>query len=367
MTWSALMREHVRNGLGIPRELYVSAELFQAEIETIFQRSWLPAGHISQLAAPGTYLTVESGDESVIVARTKEGELAAFHNVCRHRGARLVDPGCGTAHRLVCSYHQWAYRMDGTLIGAPKMPKGFDAANHPLPRVAVETWQGLVFVNLTDGGPSVAELLGPTEDLIVPFDLPRATVAHSITYDIAANWKIVWENAQECYHCNTNHPELMQTFNLHAPAPEGIYRSADRLVQAVPLPLKPGCVSLTVDGLPAASLPLGTADYTAALHLKPTFAVVASPDYAVVLRERPLAIDRTEVTMTWLVAAGAEYDLDNLIKVWDQTNVQDWALCERTQLGVRSRSFVPGPLSNEEESVAGFHHAYAELLAMGDS
>ena len=359
------MREQISRGLGIPRELYVSQELFDLEMESVFARSWLLAGHVSQLDAPGRYVTVECGDESVIVARTAAGGLAAYANVCRHRGARLVDPGCGTARRIVCPYHQWAYEMDGTLRGAPKMPAGFDPTAHPLARVAVEVWQGLVFVNLA-GTESLADLLGPGEAVVSPFDLAGARVAHTITYEVAANWKIVWENAQECYHCNVNHPELMRTFDLSVTEVEGAYRSEDRRVQSTPLPLKREAVSLTVDGRPACALPLGHGTNTAALHLKPTFALVSCPDYAVVLRERPLAIDRTEVTMMWLVrrdaVEGRDYDLENLIKVWDQTNRQDWELCERTQVGVRSRFFEPGPLSGDEPSVAGFHHAYAEML-----
>ncbi|MFI6317106.1 aromatic ring-hydroxylating dioxygenase subunit alpha [Nonomuraea sp. NPDC050556] len=365
---SQIMRDHMKRGLGMPRELYLSPELYERELEEIFNRSWLLAAHESQLARPGQYVTVESGFESVIVSRTLEGELAAVHNVCRHRGARLLDAGCGTARRLVCPYHQWAYKLDGTMLGAAKMAPDFDKARFPLKPVHVTSWQGMVFVNLAEDPEPLAGLLALGEDAIAPFDLPGATVAHEITYDVGANWKLVWENAQECYHCNVNHPELIRAFDLAALGDFDLRRSDDMRVQSARLGLKPGAISLTLDGRPACSLPMLTGDpYTVALHLKPTFAVVCCPDYTVMLRERPLAIDRTEVTMTWLVRAGAkegrDYDLDNLIKVWDQTNLQDWALCERTQLGVRSRFFEPGPLSGDEPSVAAFHHAYAAMLS----
>ena len=375
---SETMRTQISRGLGIPRELYLSEALFEQEADAVFTGSWQLAGHQSQLEKPGQYVTVESGPDSIVVARSADGTLAAFHNVCRHRGARLVDPGCGSARRLVCPYHQWTYRMDGTLQGAPRMQPGFDPARYPLPRAHVATWQGLVFVSLADDpGAPPEELLGPGTDLIAPFDLPGARVAHSITYQVRANWKLVWENAQECYHCNANHPELLKALDVAGTTgeeeyPAGAYRSQDRRVQCTPFQLKVGALSLTTDGWPASAKPMGDfahgrEPYTAAIHLKPTFAAVCSPDYAVLLRDRPLAVDRTEVTMHWLVradaVAGVDYDLDNLVKVWDSTNLQDWALCERTQLGVQSRSFRPGPLSGDEPSVAGFHYAYAEMLA----
>jgi Rieske 2Fe-2S family protein len=369
-TASKIMREHIERGVGMPRELYVSADLFEQELDAIFNRSWLFAAHESQLAHPGQYVTVESGLESVIVSRTLEGELAAVHNVCRHRGARLLDPGCGSARRLVCPYHQWAYKLDGTMLGASKMPPSFDKDRFPLKPVKVESWQGLVFVNLAEEPTPLADLLALGEDVISPFELPDAVVAHRITYDVAANWKLVWENAQECYHCNVNHPELIRAFDVAALGDFDVRRSDDMRVQSSRLGLKPGAISLTLDGQPASSRRMLSAEcepYTSTLHLKPTFAVVCCPDYAVVMSDRPVAIDRTEVTMTWLVHAdaqeGRDYDLDNLIKVWDQTNLQDWALCERTQLGVRSHFFEPGPLSGDEPSVAGFHHAYAAMLS----
>lgn len=260
---SSTMRGQIERGIGIPRDLYVSADLYDREVDAIFNHSWLYAGHQSQLREPGQYLTVESGRESVIVARTPGGELTAYHNLCRHRGARLVDPGCGTAKRLVCPYHQWTYRIDGTLRGAPKMPPGFDPAGFSLRQAQVATWQGLVFVNLSDSpAEPLADLLGLGDELVTPYDLPSAAVAHTITYDVQANWKLVWENAQECYHCNANHPELIKTLQVTAvgnPQDDAVdaVLSDDRRVQAARLPLKEGTVSLTVDGQPASSVPLG--------------------------------------------------------------------------------------------------------------
>ncbi|MEY9863819.1 phenylpropionate dioxygenase-like ring-hydroxylating dioxygenase large terminal subunit [Catenulispora sp. GAS73] len=376
--YSETVQQHIAARTGMPRELYTSPELYEAELAAVFQRSWLYAGHVSEIARPGQYLTVASGDESVIVARGNDETISAFYNVCRHRGARLVDEGCGSARRFVCPYHQWTYRLDGSLLGAPRMGKDFDPAEHPLPTVAVEVWQGLVFVNLAaDPGPGVGALFADGEAVVAPFALAEARVVHTEDYLVAANWKLVWENAQECYHCMANHPEFLKAFDLASiNEPDwrecDVQRSDDRRVQYAKLPLRSDAVSLTVDGRPAVAKLLGEFaagrdPYTVAIHLKPTVAVVCSPDYAIVLTDSPDGLGSTKVRVSWLVhpsaEAGTDYDVDNLIKVWDQTNRQDWKLCERAQLGVRSQSYVPGPLAADEASVLDFYRAYAQLLA----
>lgn len=376
-SYSRIVHDHIDRGIGIPRELYLSPELFAQETTGIFRHSWMYAGHESQLTRPGQYVTVECGAESVIVARGGDGGLSAFSNVCRHRGARLVDPGCGSKQRFVCPYHQWTYRLDGTLQGAPRMPESFQPAQYPLPTAHVAVWHGLVFVHLGETAPEpLADLLGAGEELMDAFDIADTKVAHTIAYQVEANWKIVWENAQECYHCNGNHPELIKTFDVAGLNVTGRLQSPtapspDRRVSHGRFPLRPGAVSLTLDGQYASSKRLGEFDrglapYTASIHLKPTFALVSCPDYAVVLSERPVSVDRTEIRMSWLVRAdavdGTDYDLDTLVKVWNETNLQDWALCERAQLGVRSHTYVPGPLSVDESSVADFYRAYAALL-----
>ena len=383
VSYSELMRRGVEDGTGIPRPLYVDEAVFDLEIEHIFNRSWLYAGHASQLAETGSYVTVDSGAESVIVARTEDGALAAYENVCRHRGARLLDGGCGQTQRLVCPYHQWAYRLDGSLQGAPKMGADFRREEHSLLPVRVGTWHGLVFINLASDPADVSDVsdvFAVAEPVIGPYRLERAKVAHRITYDVDANWKIMWENGQECYHCSANHPEFARTFEVSPaanPAAAGMkaLASADRRVQVAQFSLKPGAVSLTMDGTPASAVRLG--DYsdgrtpqTASVSLTPMFAVVCSADYAAVVYDRPLSSSRTQVTMEWLVAesavAGVDYDVDNLIRVWDRTNEQDWELCARTQLGVQSRRYAPGPLAPDERAIAGFHRAYADLLAAAE-
>lgn len=371
------VREYLRRGIAMPHYAYTSTDLFDLEMSTIFRSSWLYAAHESQLAAPGSYLSVEIGTESVLLTRNADGHVRALLNVCRHRGARLVDRGHGTTRRFTCPYHQWTYGLDGHLEGAPRMPAGFDRRDYGLQPVHVTTWQGLVFVNFHPGIPEpLRELFAPAADLVTPYRTARCKVAHEIIYHVAANWKLVWENSQECYHCNANHPEFIKSFDLRETnRPDSDKYSLDythdRRVQFARFPLRGTAASLTMNGEPACSVPLGDfADgrppQTVAHHLKPGFAMVMCADYGVVFCETPLEISHTEVRMQWLVHSDAvedrDYQLDNLLHVWDQTNLQDWQLCARTQAGVRSHGFIPGPLSLDETSVAGFYLAYASML-----
>ncbi|MGD9958330.1 aromatic ring-hydroxylating oxygenase subunit alpha [Nocardioides sp.] len=368
---------HLERGLALPGDLYTDPALFAEEMRAVFQRQWVYAGHVSQLANAGDFLTVDVGGQSVIVSRDRAGELHGLVNVCRHRGTLIVDTPCGNVRNFVCPYHQWAYAPDGTLRGAPRMPAGFDREQYPLKRVHTGVWNGLVFVNHSPGEvDDLGALLEAPDELMAPFDIASARVAHTEVYEVAANWKLVWENSQECYHCNANHPEFIKTFDMKAFVADddsfSLTFSGDRRMQCATFPLRSGAVSLTMTGQPASRQLLGRfgsglAPYTAAAHLKPGFASVFSPDYGIVFMDVPKSFDRTEVRVQWLVAPGAEagvdYDVENLKRVWDQTNRQDWALCQSVQRGVASPDFEPGPLSLDEQSVAGFYHSYATMMA----
>jgi phenylpropionate dioxygenase-like ring-hydroxylating dioxygenase large terminal subunit len=373
-----LVLSYLAAGRALPGEVYTSEGLFAREMSAVFGRQWLYAGHVSQILEPGDYLTVTVGDESCIVVRDQSGAINGLLNVCRHRGSRLVESDCGKARMFTCPYHQWTYDRDGSLVGAPRMPKGFDKAQFPLKTVHTAVWQGLIFVNFSANPVEpLEELLQDPTDLMAPFDIASARVAHIATYEVDANWKLVWENSQECYHCNANHPEFIRTFDNRAfvqpdlaDAPMSF--TDDRRMQFGTFPLKIGAQSLTMTGEPA-STPLlgefaeGREPYTAATHLKPGFAAVFSPDYGIVFTDVPVSASATRVRVQWLVHAeavdGVDYETDNLIRVWDQTNRQDWDLCRSVQQGVRSRGFEPGPLSLDESAVAGFYYAYARMMS----
>src|SRR3954452_2278668 len=203
-----------RLSVGAPPEpnLYLEPEIVGLEQRAIFERTWQLAGHVSDLAGPGTYLTTNVGDQPVLVVRDQDGALRAFRNVCRHRGSRLLkgSGSCGKAIR--CLYHGWTYRLDGTLIGVPegREIEGLDKSRLGLHQVRAEQFCGLLFVNLDPGAAPLGERLGGLAERLRPYDLPRLERFGRGGDVQPANWKVVVENYIEGYHIPIAHPSLMR-------------------------------------------------------------------------------------------------------------------------------------------------------------
>lgn len=359
--------------ISFPRDYYLSSEWFDHEMDQLFSRQWLYAGHISQIPRTGDFLIREVGDESIIVVRDGD-RINAFFNVCRHRGSVLCLEASGHASRFVCPYHRWTYSLDGRLLAAPAMPGTFICASYPLLRVHVQCWQGMVFINLSQATPEpVDEILRTADSRFDRFDLPHCRVVHSIDYDVAANWKILLDNFMECYHCPGAHPEFCRTFDLKR-NPGGVLETPHPLVDFGEFMLKSGAKSSTMTGKPVCRKLMGKLNeidlpFAVALTFRPTSSAILFGDYGVIHDFQPLSPTSSRVRCQWLTAAdaveGQDYVTEEVIAVWDNTNRQDWGLCEMTQKGIRSRRFVPGPNSLEQEAgVATFRASY--LAMMGD-
>ena len=189
---------------------YRSEKVFGLEKERIFFCEWLCVGREEELPSPGSHRVLDVLGESVILVRNRQDQLRAFYNVCRHRGARLCRTD-GTASRIVCPYHQWTYNLDGHLLAAPYLTAepGFDKSLFSLYPIGVETWGGFVFLNLTPANakPFLEQAAGIPERTR-RYPLSELRIGHTIEYQVAANWKVLCENYNECYHCAGVHPEL---------------------------------------------------------------------------------------------------------------------------------------------------------------
>ena len=376
-------------GHSLPQELYVSEQAFAFDRKEIFTRSWLFVAVEAELPEPGSYLSTRAGGEPILVVRDRQGDIRAFFNACRHRGAQICQEGAGKANRLVCPYHRWTYDLSGALLPPPRMGKDFDTTELGLIPLACETVEGLVHVCLSDDAPDFAPFRAALTPLLAPHRLASARLAHKNTLVERGNWKLVMENARECYHCHGSHPELSQSFPVLSRSYVGGEKEqeearfeADMAArglgcgpsdgawwQAARFALNPGFASMTRTGAPAVSKPMTTAgDDIGSLRwaLEPNVFCHAVGDHVFLFSAEPVSPTTTIATGRWLVhpdaMEGADYDLDELTYIWNATNRQDRDLVENNQRGVESAGYRPGPYSPEAEPlVARFVDWYCEV------
>ena len=191
--------------------------MLRRERARIFARSWQYAGRAEQVATPGSFLATDAGGIPILVTRDAAGELRAFLNVCRHRGAVLIE-GCGERATVQCHYHAWTYDLDGSLRNAPRSDRepGFDKSEWSLLPASVGTWGPFLFVNPDPDAPPLDEHLGDLPEIARARHRRRRLVFHSrVEFGANANWKIVVENFLECYHCATAHPGFSAEVDVH--------------------------------------------------------------------------------------------------------------------------------------------------------
>jgi phenylpropionate dioxygenase-like ring-hydroxylating dioxygenase large terminal subunit len=200
----------------LPAWLYTDPRFFEREREAIFRFAWQIVGHVNEALAPGDYLTLDMLGERVVTLRGGDGVLRSFHNVCRHRAAKLAPEARGSCgHRLVCPYHAWSYGLDGKLANAPKWQgfEGLDTSEHGLKPVEQEIFHGFIFVRFEGGGPSVAQMMAPYADEIAAYQLERLVPHGRVTLrPRALNWKNVADNYSDGMHIGVAHPGLARLF-----------------------------------------------------------------------------------------------------------------------------------------------------------
>ncbi|WOX13629.1 aromatic ring-hydroxylating dioxygenase subunit alpha [Streptomyces sp. N50] len=392
-------------GQSLEAPFYVSEEFFDLDIEAVFARSWLFVAAEAELPEPGDYVTVDIGSYSVIVVRDDDEDVRAFHNVCRHRGARILNEERGSVGNIVCGYHRWTYGVDGRLLHAESQAPGFDPSCFGLRTVHARTVAGLVFICLADEPPTdFDEVAARIEPYLAPHNLAKAKVATQIDLVENGNWKLTMENNRECYHC-VGHPELQacyfpiygyqekdippalrpayerflvadaaarETYDSlglpYAEIEELDTRATGFRIQREPLDL--AGESYTPDGTAACTRLL--ADFPTArlgrlsMHIQPNSWFHFMADHAITFSTIPLGPDRTLVRTTWLVHAdaveGIDYDLDTMTKVWQATNDQDAVLVARAHRGISSPAYLPGPYGPTEEQVEAFVNWYVTRL-----
>jgi Rieske 2Fe-2S family protein len=401
-----LISEHPP-GHSLQRDFYTHAEVYRFDLERVWRRGWLFAGHTCQVPEPGDYFTLQVDTDSIVVIRGDDGVIHGLHNVCRHRGTPLFGNPSGHVNRIVCPYHQWVYARDGALVSCRGMHEALDKAQWGLHRVQLREVEGLIFISLA-AKPLEFDPAGELFSGIAHVQgLTRAKTAKILDYDVQANWKLVWENNRECWHCNVNHPQYIKANFDHYNADDTSDRIKTRVAEAVArseaewagaglaishkqtgiapfpdadnniwfsanrTPLAEDYVSETMDGKQVAPL---MGEYTRAtvgtlrIRTLPNFWNHSSCDHSVSTQLLPAGPSLTRARVIWLVdrdaVEGKDYELDKLLPFWQLTSEQDWQLCENQQRGVSSSAYTPGPYSTYKEyNVDGFVRWYLRLLA----
>ncbi|HST31196.1 MAG TPA: aromatic ring-hydroxylating dioxygenase subunit alpha [Chthoniobacterales bacterium] len=349
----------------MPQKYFVSPEILAQERTKIFTKEWLLVGHQNQIGAPGDYFLATISGESLIVVRDSQFAIRAFFNVCRHRGTRLKEEACGHASAIQCPYHAWTYGLDGRLIGAPHMDEvpGFDKADYPLRPVNLGVWEGFIFVNLERNPRPLDEWFEPLNGRFSHWNMPVLRPARRIEYDVQANWKLVFENYSECYHCPGVHPQLQKV---------SPYDSAENDLREGPflggfMKINPG-KSLTMTGNACASFVGKIENLQRVFYYSifPNMLLSLHPEYVMVHQLWPQSPNRTLIVCDWLfhpdAFAGKDFNPDDAIEFWDITNKQDWHMCELSQHGIASRAYEPGPYSSRESIPAAWDEYYLRQM-----
>ncbi|MDO3646953.1 aromatic ring-hydroxylating oxygenase subunit alpha [Nocardia mangyaensis] len=194
----------------------ISPEFFELERDAIFKRAWLNVGRVEQLPRTGSYFTreIHAAHSSIILVRDRDGSVNAFHNICRHRGNKLVwnefprEETAGTCRQFTCKYHGWRYGLDGSLSFVQQESEFFDLDkdNLGLARVHCEVWSGFIFVNLAaEPRQTLREFLGPMVTGLEGYPFDQLTERYTYRAEVGANWKLYLDAFQEFYHAPILH------------------------------------------------------------------------------------------------------------------------------------------------------------------
>jgi Rieske 2Fe-2S family protein len=353
----------------LPGEYYTSPEIHAEELERIFARRWLCVGREAELAEPGDFVVRTIAGESLIVVRGRDGVVRAFYNVCRHRGTRLCEEARGRLSETIqCPYHAWTYTLDGALIGAPHMNDvaGFDKRDYPLHAAPVAAWEGFLFLTLAREPEPFARAFAPLAGRFGRFNLPALRTARRVEYDVQANWKLLFQNYSECLHCPVIHPGLARL----TPYTSGENDLFDGPYLGGYMVITQAGGSLTMSGracgVPVGELPPEDRNRVYFYSIFPNMLLSLHPDYVMFHTLWPDGPRRTAVTCEWLFHPDAfaqpGFDPDDAVRFWDETNRQDWHVCELAQAGVASRAYTPGPYSPREGISAAWDREFLRAI-----
>jgi Rieske 2Fe-2S family protein len=352
----------------LPAQYYFDPDHHALELKQIWARNWIYAGRANDLP-PMTVRRLAVADENLILVKDRDGTLSCFHNTCRHRGAELCQADDTTlkSRLITCPYHAWSYGLDGKLIRTPfvSVTRDFRKEDHGLLAVQVKQWNGFVFVCLAETPPDFS--LAPDLGIRALDNWPMADLVtgHTLVKRMACNWKIFWENYNECLHCPGIHPELCEMVPIYGKGymaanedPEWSSENEEKGTR-----LKSGARTWTTTGKPCGPEFEALTDEERArgqtfVTLMPTMYIVAHVDYVRAVSLRPISPEETELRAEWLfpkeTLEHASFDLESVTGFATMVMLQDTAASEMNQRGLRSSAFKCGRLMPQEFDVYHF-------------
>jgi glycine betaine catabolism A len=367
---------------GLPADAYFDPRQYERELQRIWYRNWVYVGRSSDVLHSRAFRSFELGDQKILLVRDDQGTLRGFHNTCRHRGAALCRESQGVMRTgsIVCPYHAWVYNLQGDLLRTSSKvhAKGFEVADFALYKISVKEWNGFIFVALTDSPPPFEKIFDLPLGRLDAWPLTYLTVGHVLQKTIACNWKIFWENYNECLHCPNVHPRLSRLVPIYG---RGLLEERDdpqwnqHAADADPKfkgGLRGGATTWSMDGKTTGIPFPGLSDEDRKLgHIYmtglPSVFLVGHIDYVRVVRLLPLGPEMTELRVEYLFSpetlASAQFELRNVVDFTNLVMTEDAQVCERNQSGLRAGPHVRGVLMPEEYVIRQFHEwVSAELV-----
>ena len=393
----------------LEQEFYTDSGIFQRDMQKIVTERWLLIDHVTRIPQTGDYFVITIGQDEIIIIRESEEKINGFFNTCRHRGSRICLQAEGSVRSLVCPYHAWSYKLDGSLKSARSMHEGFRTDLHGLHKCHINIYEGLIFICLSEAlvPPNFTQQYQHMQPFMDLHELENAKIAHRYTWHLKCNWKLVVENFFECYHCVPSHPELS---SIHSRAKYKVFgiSSDSKMTDAVadyeteynewrkqteslgyaieinapnnsnmirsscgrqPINFNAGVQSETKDGKFASTL-MGKFTEgdgaTTGVSFNPFGTLLMPNDYAMIIRFTPISAEKTDVEIVWMVdrdaVEGIDYDKENLIWLWLETTEQDGTITENNHAGVLSSRYTPGPYSMQEDALTSLGKWYLETI-----
>ena len=358
------------DGFSLPGWLYTDADHYAVEMARVIRPSWQIVCHVSDIADPGDFHTIDYAGESVIVMRDADQAIRAFTNVCRHRAMRLLEGSSGCTRKIVCPYHAWTYEIDGRLTGVPMKADypGLDLSAHGLAAVEVDLWQGFVFVRLEDdGGPRVGEMMAPYADQIAPYCFEDIrTISPVRLRPRPVNWKNVGDNYADGLHISVAHDGLTRLFGKSYAIEAGphVDRMSGQLADRPSHNFWERFYQARLPRIP--HLPEANQRLWLYFRLRPNQAFDLYPDQidfmqwlptgptTCVLREMAFALPDARREMR--LVRYANWRINRVV------NAEDTWLITRIQQGMASKSYTRGPLGESEVCLRGFARKIRRLI-----